>query len=148
LLEAFSAEVYSGLMSCEIADGLEELRNAYPDSRWLVVSGGDQEELRKLFNERGIAHYFDGGIFGSPDTKDTILAREIANGNIQQTALFIGDSVYDYEAANRAGMDFVFVSGWTEVENWQEFVVNNQLAAITAVADLYKSEVSSGEARY
>jgi phosphoglycolate phosphatase-like HAD superfamily hydrolase len=136
LLAAFSAEVYSGLMSCEIADGFEDLRNAYPDSRWLVVSGGDQEELRKLFTERGIAHYFNGGIFGSPDTKDAILFREISSGNIRQPALFLGDSEYDHLAANQAGLDFIFVSDWTELSHWKTFCAKNSLKAISSLVEL------------
>lgn len=55
----------------------------------LIVSGGDQAELRDVFSQRGISEWFDGGIFGSPDSKDEILARELANGNIDQPALFV-----------------------------------------------------------
>ena len=65
-----------------------------------------------------MAQLFDGGIFGSPDTKDSILSRELANGNIQQPALFLGDSRYDHQAATQAGLEFVFVSGWSEVKDW------------------------------
>lgn len=32
-------------------------------------------------------------------------------------ALFLGDSKYDYQAASAAGLDFVFLSGWSEVES-------------------------------
>ena len=32
-------------------------------------------------------------------------------------ALFIGDSQYDYRAASAAGLDFVFLSGWSEVKD-------------------------------
>ncbi|PKO51315.1 MAG: HAD family hydrolase, partial [Betaproteobacteria bacterium HGW-Betaproteobacteria-20] len=36
-------------------------------------------------------------------------------------ALFIGDSKYDFEAATRAGLDFVFLSDWTEVADWEDY---------------------------
>jgi len=49
------------------------------------------------------------------------LAREKANGNLQFPALFVGDSKYDFEAATRAGLDFVFLSGWTEVQDWKTY---------------------------
>ena len=117
LLEAYAENVHEGLLSCSIAPGLETLRQQTPNARWLVASGGDQAELRDVFLQRGLAVLFDGGIFGSPDTKEEILARELVSGNISKPALFIGDSKYDYEAANSAGLDFLFISGWSEVKN-------------------------------
>lgn len=122
LLQSYADEVIGGLLRCEIAPGLATLREQTPGARWMIVSGGDQAELRDVFTQRGLAQLFDGGIFGSPDTKDEILAREKNNGNICQSALFLGDSKYDYRAASRAGLDFVFLSEWSEVERWKEWV--------------------------
>lgn len=122
LLQAYAGHVRDGLFSCEIAPGLKELREKTLHARWLIVSGGDQDELRDVFAQRGIAEFFDGGIFGSPYTKDEILARELASANIQQPALFLGDSKYDYEAACRVGLDFVFLSGWSDVKEWESWV--------------------------
>lgn len=114
LLEAFATEVRKGLLTCEVAEGLEELRMATPDSRWMVVSGGDQSELREVFAIRQIDRFFNGGIFGSPDDKDTILSRETNVCNLMPPAIFFGDTKYDMEVAMRAGLDFVFVSKWSE----------------------------------
>ncbi|MCY1452939.1 hypothetical protein D9M71_699010 [compost metagenome] len=97
-----------------MAEGLYRLREEHINSRWLIVSGGDQEELRRVFSERNLSHLFDGGIFGSPDNKDMILARELERGNIVKPGIFFGDSQYDFESAKRAGLDFAFVSGWSE----------------------------------
>ncbi|MDR6984046.1 phosphoglycolate phosphatase-like HAD superfamily hydrolase [Rheinheimera pacifica] len=121
LLNAYAAEVRHGLLTCDIAEGLTELREKTRHANWLIVSGGDQQELRKVFAARDIAKYFDGGIFGSPDSKDTILAREKANGNIKPTALFLGDSRYDHEAASAAKLDFVFLNYWTEFADWTKY---------------------------
>lgn len=136
LLQAYASHVREGLLSCEVAPGLEALREQTPSARWLIVSGGDQAELRDVFAQRGITAWFDGGIFGSPDTKDEILARELASGNIQQPALFLGDSKYDYQAASAAGLDFVFLSGWSEVADWEEWVSANGLAHVNSVQSL------------
>lgn len=116
LLTQYAASVAEGLSQCNVAEGLTQLRHQTSHARWLVVSGGDQKELREVFRERGIDHLFDGGIFGSPDTKDTILSRESATQNIARPALFLGDSHYDYRASRDAGLDFVFLNGWSE---WQ-----------------------------
>ena len=122
LLEHYANAVLEGLLSCEVAPSLEQLRELTPNTRWLIVSGGDQAELRHVFAQRGLTELFDGGIYGSPDTKDEILARELQNNTIQMPALFLGDSKYDYQAASTAGLDFVFLSGWSEVKGWQAWV--------------------------
>jgi len=114
LVDAYAQTVSQGLLECEVAEGLETLRDALPESRWLVVSGSDQAELRWVFEQRSLAGLFDGGIFGSPDNKHEILAREKASGNIHGSTVMLGDSQYDAEAARLAGLAFIFVSGWSE----------------------------------
>ncbi|MDZ4140594.1 MAG: HAD hydrolase-like protein [Methylotenera sp.] len=136
LLENFSKELEEGLMQCSLAKGLFDLREATPTVNWLILSGGDQQEIHSLFAKRKIAHMFDGGMFGSPDNKDTVLAREIANGNVQFPALFIGDSKYDYQAATRAGLDFIFLSDWTEVADWKDFCQINHISVLNNIAQL------------
>lgn len=135
LLHAYASHVRDGLLSCAMAPGLEALRNKTSDARWLIVSGGDQAELRDVFTQRGIAQWFDGGIFGSPDTKDEILARELAKGNIQQPALFLGDSKYDYEASKRAGLDFVFLTEWSDLSR-DEYQKMGELYCSVNIASL------------
>jgi phosphoglycolate phosphatase-like HAD superfamily hydrolase len=114
LLDIYADAVLSGLMTCPVAQGLNALRLATPQARWLIVSGGDQRELRAVFSARNIMRYFDGGIFGSPETKSVILAREIKAGTIERPAVFFGDSRVDCEAATEAELEFVFVTDWSE----------------------------------
>ena len=135
LLDEFARELEVVLMECAVADGLPELR-ATSSANWMILSGGDQQEIRTLFAKRDLAKYFDGGLFGSPDNKDTVLAREKANGHLQFPALFIGDSKYDYEAATRAGLDFVFLSAWTEVADWEHYCAEHQILVLPALKDL------------
>ncbi|HQR50150.1 MAG TPA: HAD family hydrolase [Methylophilaceae bacterium] len=129
LLHAFTTEATIGLLQCEIAPGLQDLREATPHANWILVSGADQQELRHVFAQRGIAAWFDGGIFGSPSNKDDILARELAGGNLRKPGLFFGDSRYDHQAAARAGLDFVFMSEWTDMADWQGYCREHGIAA-------------------
>lgn len=138
LVESYAANVFDGLMQCPVAAKMDCLREQTCESIWLIVSGGDQTELRKIFAKRGIEKLFDGGIFGSPDTKDEILNRELARERIHHPALFLGDSVLDHKVAARNEIDFTFVSGWTEVPNWEIYVEKQRLASITAVGDLVR----------
>lgn len=136
LLERFAVEVKRGLLVAEVANGLEQLRGMTRRANWLIVSGGDQAELREVFASRGLAQLFDGGIFGSPDTKDDILPRELEAGRICQPTLFLGDSVYDFEAATGAGLDFCFVSAWSEVPAWKDWCRRYSIDHVPDIASL------------
>ena len=136
LLDSFTAEVKRLLTDCEIAPDLMRVREANPHAKWMIISGGDQAELRDIFQQRGIDKLFDAGIFGSPDNKDVILARELDAGNIVEPALFIGDSRYDHQASTNAGLDFVFLSAWTDVEGWQDYCANHQITVFNHLGDL------------
>lgn len=135
LLDDYARDVREGLLSCEVSPGLDELRQS-TQSRWLIVSGGDQNELRDIFAQRNLAGNFNGGVFGSPDKKEHILSRELSRGNIQFPALFIGDSKYDHQAADSVNMDFVFVHDWTEVKDWREYCEENELDFINNLSSL------------
>ncbi len=130
LLSRYAERVREGLLACSLADGLGELRSALPNSNWMIVSGGDQGELREVFEARGLSHYFNGGIFGSPTDKQEILLRELKCGNLVLPAVFLGDSRYDYESAMKFGLDFVFISQWTEFSGWQEYFADQPTAVV------------------
>lgn len=130
LLHNFTTEATIGLLQCQLAPGLEALRQATPQANWILASGADQQELRSVFAERGIASWFDGGIFGSPNNKDEILQREKASGNLRHPAIFFGDSRYDHQAASNAGLDFVFVSRWTDMGGWEDYCLAHGIQTI------------------
>ena len=136
LLDSFTAEVKRLLTDCEIAPDLMRVREANPHAKWMIISGGDQAELREIFQQRGIDRLFEAGIYGSPDNKDTILARELDAGSIVKPALFIGDSRYDHQASTNAGLDFVFLSNWTDVQGWQDYCAIHQIEVFNHLGDL------------
>lgn len=143
LLAAYATEVKTGLLACEVAEGLEAFREQTSGTRWMVASGGDQAELRELFEARGLLDWFDGGIFGSPDTKEEIVKRELENGNIRMPALFIGDSRYDHQVAHENGLDFVFLSRWSEFERWEEYFAAHDITIKSMMKDLFTQEEGS-----
>jgi len=103
----------------------------------MVLSGGDQVGLREIFSRRGLTQYFECGVFGGPEIKEHVLAREIANGNIQLPALFVGDSKYDHQASTGAGLDFVFLSNWTEVNDWKSYCEAHDIVVYESIASLF-----------
>lgn len=139
LLQAYAGAVREGLMSCAVAPGLESLRQATRSSRWLVASGGDQQELREVFKMRGLADYFDQGIHGSPTPKDQILRDGLSAGRIEQPGLFIGDSRFDHMCAKQAGLDFVFVSRWSELPDWQGYCLRETVVTFDDITELLQA---------
>lgn len=136
LLMAYANEVHEGLLTCEVAACLRELRELTANAEWFIASGGDQDELRDIFHKRGLDHLFDGGIYGSPEPKIEIVQRLLNNNCLHQPSLFLGDSRYDHLVAVNTGMDFLFVSAWTEFSSWFEYCGSNQIKAINKLADL------------
>lgn len=141
LLDRYSSNVISGLLNCQLSEYIGKLRCKFNHVKWVVVSGGDQIELNSVFKSRSIKPLFDGGIFGSPDSKDIILEREILANTITLPAIFFGDSIYDYTVSKRFGLDFCFISDWSEVRNKHQFVSENNLSTVTNLGvfldDLY-----------
>ena len=136
LVLQYSKLVFQGLCSCEVSPALEPLSKHSPNSQWSIVSGGDEKELHKLFQHRKLSSYFVEGIFGSPDDKQLILKREFAKKNFKYPALFIGDSKYDYISASSVDIDFLFLSSWSEVKDWQEFVTKEKINHLPSLVSL------------
>ena len=136
LIEKYSIIVSSKLRECEVVEGLNEFRDRTKDVKWHIVSGGDQEELRYIFEEKKMKSYFDGGIFGSPDDKISILQREIDDNNISLPALFLGDSKYDFIAASTVGLDFMFIYQWTELENWDQWCHEEKIIPFKSLVEI------------
>ena len=136
LIFKYESYLDSRLMSCQITPDLMKFRQLTQSSSWLIVSGGKQDELRDIFRRREIYHFFDGGIYGSPNTKEQILAKLIKESKLTLPALFMGDSKYDYVAASSAGLDFIFVSQWTDLPDWENFVTEESLQSVPLVNSL------------
>ena len=129
-------EIHKGLMECEISQSLFELRENTPDLKWLVVSGGVESELRDIFTKRSLLDLFDAGVYGGPMTKDEILNSLIKENKLEFPALFLGDSMYDHKAANRANIDFLFVSEWSDFKGWKNYCNENKILSIKSLHDL------------
>ena len=135
LIMEFAKHVKQGLMTCEISPYLQDRTIKYSRSQFAVVSGGYEPELREIFHARKISSYFSGGIWGSPNTKFQIIEKHLSKLN-PRTTLFIGDSKLDYNVAQYFGFDFVFITAWTELSDWQNFVNENNIVHSTSLTDL------------
>ncbi len=135
LLKKFKQNVISGLMCCEINENIKKLKKI-TKSRWLVSSGGDQEEIREIFKRRNIHELFELGIYGSPDTKFSHVEKLISDSIIVGPVLFIGDSKHDYDVAKNFGYDFLFMSNWSEFKGWKNMVAEEKFFLTNNLEDL------------
>ncbi len=135
LVDNLNIEVIKLLKNCEVASGLEKLKSQTKRSTWMVASGGDQDELRFLFKEKNIASFFDGGIYGSPSSKYQIVEKKLKDKNFLPT-LFLGDSLYDIQTAQKYKLDFIFVYGWTDLKDWKEICNQYGLIYVEKIQDL------------
>ncbi len=117
LVNHYGELVFNQLLCCEHANKLFELREETINSKWCVVSGSDQKELRKVFLRRGLNKLFNAGVYGSPSNKIEIFEKLIKNKTIEQPAIFIGDSKYDFDCSVYYGLDFIFVQRWSEISS-------------------------------
>ena len=145
LLSEYADQVKAGLSKCEIARGLRELRQSMVNSRWFIVSGGDQTELREVFDQRGIAHYFNGGIYGSPRDKHSIVRDLLKSKQIQYPGLFLGDSRLDHEVARAFEFDFIFINQWSEFSDWRIYCQSNKIQSVPSIIDILDLEISKGK---
>ncbi len=136
LLDRYAAEVGRGLSTASVAPGLQRIRDETRSATWILASGGDQTELRGVFEERGLSRFFDGGIYGSPTPKDEILASCRDRGLLDRPALFLGDSRYDFEVASDFGLDFLFVEAWSEFQEWQDHQRVHGYRSVRTLSDL------------
>ena len=105
--EAFAAACFEGVMRAPFVPGAEAFILAARE-RWplYVASGTPEDELRQIFDTRGLTGLFQG-VYGSPRTKADLLARIIAEHDYAPSrTLMVGDSVTDLAAARAAGSMF------------------------------------------
>ena len=141
LIENYGLIVQKKLEVCEISTQIMKYRK-YSDGVWYVVSGSDQNELIKIFKKKQLKNNFNGGIYGSPLSKDEIF-KNIFKDKMDEISksIYIGDSKYDYLAAKRVGIDFVFLSKWSEFKDIENFSKNNNILCFQEFKDIIQSQI-------
>ena len=107
------AKSFSNIMKKElinkkylITDSLFFIKGNYNKYNLHIVSGSDEEELKYLCNELGIATYFHS-IHGSPTDKSTLVKKILLDNNYNMNeTILIGDSINDLDASNDNGIKF------------------------------------------
>ncbi len=104
----YSTLVEAAVVECPpVAGSLEFLEAVNGRLPVFVVSGTPEDELRRIVEARRIGHLLTE-VYGSPTKKDVIVRAVLAaQGLVAAEAVFIGDAMTDYRAAEATGTPFI-----------------------------------------
>lgn len=139
LLEEYGNLLKGSLIKADISKGIFQLKNYFPNTLSAIISGSDEKELRWLFNKRNISNIFNYGIYGSPKSKYEIFDKIYSQFNGSEKTLYFGDSKYDYLVSKNYEMDFIFISEWTELDNWENFTQKNNIKSFKNISNFLNS---------
>lgn len=89
-----------------IHDSMNLIKKIYTKRFLHIASGSEDKELNYLCKKQCISHYFKS-INGSPTPKTELVNDIIVQNNYDRsTVALVGDSVNDYEASFKNGIDF------------------------------------------
>jgi len=106
--ERFTRYVFNEVVECPFVAGAEEfLKKYYQTVDLFIVSGTPQEEIQAIVKKRRLDKYFKE-VFGAPRRKAKLAQNILDSYQLNpQEAIFVGDSLEDYEGAREAGIKFV-----------------------------------------
>ena len=85
---------------------IDFIKQNYQNAIFHIVSGSEQTELRYLCEQHGLSQYFKS-IEGSPTPKNDLVKNILQREQYDpKTAILIGDSMNDHEAATINGIKF------------------------------------------
>lgn len=148
LVKDYGEIVRQDLLQTDVSKGIFKIKEYFPKSSLVVVSGSDQNELRWVFNKIGIDYIFNMGIFGSPDSKEEILNKLFRKSIKYESGLFFGDSKYDYHVSSLFNLDFVFLSEWTDLTNWRKYIKENKIKSYSNILEFLQNYIKKGPQKY
>lgn len=135
LIDKYSKLVYEKLLLSELTPKLNIIKemDLSKEIGWGIISGGSQVEILSVLSHKGVDNLFNLGIYGNPKSKAEIFNEFFEFQKNDTKFVYFGDSKYDYEFACTMGLNFVFVSDWS---NSVEFFCNKK--NITKVNKLHE----------
>ena len=110
LCDDFAKYVYEGVINSPFVKGADKfIEKCYRDRIPLyLVSATPDDEIIQITKDIGIYDKFNH-VYGSPMTKADCIIRILKENNLTQDpqkAIFFGDAINDYKAANKTGISF------------------------------------------
>ena len=108
LCTRFSELVFEGVLKSTFVTGAANfLKHFSKKTSLFVVSATPASELAEIVRQRGLLDHFKA-IYGAPRTKKECIKEILVNMNCpEENAIFVGDALNDYKAAQEAGVRFI-----------------------------------------
>lgn len=113
------------LMEVSFVPGIESFLRRYKKPSY-VVTGGNELEVIKILKHKGVFPYFQK-ILGNPNSKDTNMSTLNESNCFKGRGLYFGDAALDYQLATKYGLDFMFISGYSDWQLGLSFCNTNNL---------------------
>ena len=128
-------ELNKNLINAPIIEGVVDFLYEYRDIPIYILSGGDRSEIEEYLFFNSIQQCFQKVLCG-PETKE----QNLASIHITTPALFIGDSLHDYEVSKKFNLDFIFLFGASQVENYDKIELpdDKKFDNFTSLINYYK----------
>ena len=121
------------VFAAPFTEGFEEFLKLCP-KKLFVISGTPEVEVQKILHHKGLSDRFDM-ILGSPQTKYENLERIFEKHDLGK-GLFIGDGKIDYESSHHYGLDFLFLSKYSDMKDHEDFFKNKEVFHHPTFSDL------------
>ncbi len=108
LCNRFSKLAYRKVLNADFVPGAKEfLESTYTHTPLFIVSGTPEDEIRRIVKQRKLARYFHG-VFGAPRSKSFLIRKILRQWRFSaKEAIFVGDAMSDWDAAQRTGIRFI-----------------------------------------
>ncbi len=95
------------IQSPYVLGAYEYLKNYYDKYLMFIVSGTPEEEMLSIVEKKELVPFFKS-VYGSPRSKGELTKLILEENKIlPEEAVFIGDSINDYDGAKEAGVKFI-----------------------------------------
>ena len=136
LITEYSNNIYDSLLECEVSNCLGKLKKKFNLNEWIVLTGGNENEVKNIFRKKQILQFKSKNIYGSPKSKYENYKKLKNSSLIKFPVIFFGDSKYDYQFSRDNSIDFIFVNGWTDFKDWRDFCEKNLIKTIKNLCEL------------
>jgi phosphoglycolate phosphatase len=109
----------------------ETLQYLFPKYKLFIVSNCQNDYIETFLNFSQLGHFFAGHqCYGTKHEPKWENIKDIVNDNQLKAPVYIGDTLGDFQATQKAGVPFIFASyGFGKVEE-------GQMATISGVSEL------------
>lgn len=109
--EEFSEMVFDKMINCPLINGALEFLSYFSQKVPLyLVSSTPQDELNRIVRKRSLSKYFRR-VIGSAREKSEIISHLLKEEGLPgQSVFYLGDTVFDFRAAEEAGINFIAIT--------------------------------------